>query len=60
MNPANDVASYISFLSPEYLSSIGKKIMFVESDIEKVFIIVCRFILQIFSIHKYIFFYHII
>lgn len=36
MSSLNDVTSYISFLSPEYLNSIGKKITFVESDIEKV------------------------
>lgn len=36
MGAPNDVTSYISFLSPEYLNSIGKKITFVESDIEKV------------------------
>lgn len=37
--PLNDVTSYMSFLPPEYLSSIGKKITFIESDVEKVYII---------------------
>lgn len=36
MSSLNDVTSYISFLPPEYLNSLGKKITFIESDIEKV------------------------
>lgn len=36
MGTLNDVTSYISYLPPEYLISLGKKITFVESDMEKV------------------------
>lgn len=36
MESLNDVTSYISFLSPEYLNGVGKLCAFVESDIEKV------------------------
>lgn len=36
MNSLNDITSYISFLPPEYLNNIGKKITFIESDVEKV------------------------
>lgn len=36
MESLNDVTSYISFLSPEYLNGAGKMCAFVESDIEKV------------------------
>lgn len=36
MDSFGDVTSYISFLSPEYLNSVGKKLTFVESDVEKV------------------------
>lgn len=49
----NDVTSYISFLPPEYLSSIGKKIAFIESDVEKVFIfshLSCILLFNLFSL----------
>lgn len=36
MNSMNSITSYISFLPPEYLNNIGKKITFIESDVEKV------------------------
>lgn len=36
MNSLNSITSYISFLPPEYLNNIGKKITFIESDVEKV------------------------
>lgn len=36
MESLNDVTSYISFLSPEYLNGVGKMCGFVEADIEKV------------------------
>lgn len=36
MESLNDVTSYVSFLSPEYLNGAGKMCTFVESDIEKV------------------------
>ena len=41
MDSLNDVTSYISFLSPEYLNSINKKMTFIEADIEKVRIACC-------------------
>lgn len=40
MNSLNNITSYISFLPPEYLNNIGKKITFIESDVEKVHFIV--------------------
>lgn len=36
MNSLNDITTHISFLPPEYLNNIGKKVSFNESDVEKV------------------------
>lgn len=36
LNPTDDIEPYISYLSPEYLDSLGKTNTYVESDIEKV------------------------
>lgn len=53
MGSLNNVTSYISYLPPEYLINLGKKITFIESDMEKVSASNCLFFWIVFLLVRW-------